>query len=37
MAQLAAAALDARRQAALTEAIAHRTLLSIAIAARRKD
>jgi DNA polymerase-3 subunit delta len=37
MAQLAAAALDARRQAALAEAIAHRTLLSIAIAARRKD
>ena len=37
MAQLATAALDARRQAALAEAIAHRTLLSIAIAARRKD
>ena len=37
MAQLADATLEARRQAALAEAIAHRTLLSIAIAARRKD
>jgi DNA polymerase-3 subunit delta len=36
MAQLAEAALEARRQASLAEAIAHRTLLSIAIAARRK-
>jgi DNA polymerase-3 subunit delta len=37
MAQLAEAALEARRQASLAEALAHRTLLSIAIAARRKD
>jgi DNA polymerase-3 subunit delta len=37
LAQLADAALDARRQAPLAEAIAHRTLLSIAVAARRKQ
>lgn len=37
MSQLAEAALEVRRQASLAEAIAHRTLLSIAMAARRKE
>jgi DNA polymerase III subunit delta len=37
MAQLAEASLDARRNAALAEAIAQRTLLSIAVSARRRD
>ncbi|MFL5065260.1 MAG: DNA polymerase III subunit delta [Xanthobacteraceae bacterium] len=36
MAQLAAAALEARRQPAVADAIAHRALMSIAGAARRK-
>ena len=36
MAQLAEAVLDARRQGMLAEPIAHRTLTSIAVAARRK-
>jgi DNA polymerase III subunit delta len=37
MAQLADANLQARRQSALAQAIAHRTLMSVAGAARRKD
>jgi DNA polymerase-3 subunit delta len=37
MQQLAEASLDARRNAALGETIAQRTLLSIAVAARRRD
>jgi DNA polymerase-3 subunit delta len=37
MEQLAEASLDARRNAALAEAIAQRTLLSIAVSARRLD
>ena len=37
MAELAAASLDMRRNAALAEAIAHRTLLSLAVRARRKE
>ena len=37
MAQLADASLEARRNAALAEAIAQRTLLSIAMGARRRD
>jgi DNA polymerase-3 subunit delta len=37
MAQLAEASLEARRNAALAEAIAQRTLLSIATGARRRD
>ncbi len=37
MAQLAAASLDMRRNAALAEAIAQRTLLSVAMSARRKE
>ena len=37
MQQLAEASLDARRNAALAEAIAQRTLLSIAVGARRRD
>ena len=37
MAQLADASLEARRQPALAEAIAQRTLLSIAVAARRRE
>jgi DNA polymerase-3 subunit delta len=37
MAQLAEASLDARRNAALAEAIAQRTLLSIALSARRRE
>jgi DNA polymerase-3 subunit delta len=37
MAQLAEASLEARRNAALAEAIAQRTLLSIAMNARRRD
>jgi DNA polymerase-3 subunit delta len=37
MAQLADAALEARRQASLAEAITHRTLLAIAVAARRRE
>jgi DNA polymerase-3 subunit delta len=37
MAQLAEAALETRRQPALAETIAHRTLLSLAVNARRKD
>jgi len=37
MAQLAEASLDARRNAALAEAIAQRTLLSIAVSARRRE
>jgi DNA polymerase III subunit delta len=37
MGQLAAASLDMRRNAALAEAIAQRTLLSVAMSARRKD
>ena len=37
MAQLAEASLEARRNAALAEAIAQRTLLSIAMSARRSD
>ena len=36
LAELTAAA-QARRQASLAEAVAHRTLLSIAISARRKE
>jgi DNA polymerase III subunit delta len=37
MAQLADAALETRRQAAMAEAIAQRTLLSLAVNARRKE
>ena len=37
MAQLAEASLDMRRNAALAEAIAQRTLLSIAVSARRRE
>jgi len=37
MAQLADAALEARKQPAIAEAIAQRTLLALAVAARRKD
>lgn len=37
MGQLAAASLDMRRNAALAEAIAQRTLLSVAMSARKKD
>jgi DNA polymerase-3 subunit delta len=37
MAQLADAALEARRQAGMAEAIAQRTLLSLAVNARRKE
>jgi DNA polymerase-3 subunit delta len=37
MAQLAEASLDARRNAGLAEAIAQRTLLSIAVSARRRE
>jgi DNA polymerase-3 subunit delta len=37
MAQLAEASLEARRNAALAETIAQRTLLSIAVGARRRD
>ncbi len=37
MAQLADASLDARRNAALAETIAQRTLLSIAVSARRRE
>jgi DNA polymerase-3 subunit delta len=37
MSQLAEAALETRRQPALAETIAHRTLLSLAVNARRKD
>ena len=37
MAQLAEASLDARRNAPLAEAIAQRTLLSIAVSARRRE
>ncbi len=37
MEQLADASLEARRQPALAEAIAQRTLLSIAVAARRRE
>jgi DNA polymerase III subunit delta len=37
MAQLAEAALEARKQPAIAEAIAQRTLLALAVAARRKD
>lgn len=37
MAQLAEASLDARRNAALAETIAQRTLLSIAVSARRRE
>jgi DNA polymerase III subunit delta len=37
MAQLAEASLDMRRNSALAEAIAQRTLLSIAVSARRRD
>jgi hypothetical protein len=37
MQQLADAALEARRNAALAETIAHRTLLSIAMGTRRRD
>ena len=37
MAQLAEASLEARRQPALADTIAQRTLLSIAVAARRKE
>jgi DNA polymerase-3 subunit delta len=37
MEQLAGASLDIRRNAALAEAIAHRTLLSIAVSARRRE
>jgi DNA polymerase-3 subunit delta len=37
MAQLAEASLDTRRSAALAEAIAQRTLLSIAVGARRRE
>jgi DNA polymerase-3 subunit delta len=37
MTQLAEASLDARRNAPLAEAIAQRTLLSLAVAARRRD
>ncbi len=37
MEQLAEASLDMRRNAPLAEAIAHRTLLSIAVGARRRD
>ena len=37
MQQLAEASLEARRNAALAEAIAQRTLLSIAVSARRRD
>jgi DNA polymerase-3 subunit delta len=37
MEQLASASLDVRRNPALAEAIAHRTLLSIAVSARRRE
>lgn len=37
MGQLAEASLDIRRNAALAETIAHRTLLSIAVGSRRRD
>jgi DNA polymerase III subunit delta len=37
MAQLAEAALEARKRPAIAEAIAQRTLLALAVAARRKD
>jgi DNA polymerase-3 subunit delta len=37
MDQLAEASLEARRQPALAEAIAQRTLLSIAVTARRRE
>ena len=37
MQQLADASLDARRNAPLAEAIAQRTLLSIAVSARRRE
>jgi DNA polymerase III subunit delta len=37
MAQLAEAALEARRQSAMAELIAQRTMLTLAVAARRKD
>jgi DNA polymerase III subunit delta len=37
MQQLAEASLDARRNAPLAESIAQRTLLSIAVSARRKE
>jgi DNA polymerase III subunit delta len=37
MAQLAEAALEARRQSAMAEAIAQRALLALAVSARRKD
>ncbi len=37
MAQLADAALDARRQSAMAETIAQRTLLALAVSARRKE
>jgi DNA polymerase-3 subunit delta len=37
MQQLADASLEARRNAALAETIAHRTLLSIAMGTRRRD
>jgi DNA polymerase-3 subunit delta len=37
MAQLAEASLDMRRNAALAEAIAQRTLLSLAVSARRRE
>jgi DNA polymerase-3 subunit delta len=37
MALLAEASLDTRRSAALAEAIAQRTLLSIAVGARRRE
>jgi DNA polymerase-3 subunit delta len=37
MGQLAEASLEARRNAPLAEAIAQRTLLSIAVSARRRE
>jgi DNA polymerase-3 subunit delta len=37
MAQLAEASLEARRNAALAEAIAQRTLLALAVSARRRE
>ena len=37
MGQLADASLDARRNSVLAEAIAQRTLLSLAVSARRRD
>jgi hypothetical protein len=37
MARLAEAALEARRQAAMAEPIAQRTLLALAVGARRKE